>query len=167
MEIIYQQIYQRSEILIRKQIEIAEQVSRLEAEKRGVAIELDAAIKYLQTRISDGSVRAAIQKLHQLKKDLTTNKRQRTVEAKAHIVIKILQEHGAEGLDSNEILALVPSYKVELSRKYLTAILVKLRKNGMIVRTGRKVFVTDPGGGQRTRVVAANGDTLRKEAAHA
>jgi hypothetical protein len=166
MEIIYQQMYQRSEILIRKQVEIAEQIKRLEAEEKGLAAELEAAIKYLQTRISDGSVRAAIQKLKQLKKDLTTNKRARTVEAKAHIVIRILQEHGEDGLDNDEILALVPSYKVELTRKYLTAILIKLRKNGMLVKTGRKFFVTDPGTTPRTINVSA-GELRDKEATHA
>ena len=166
MEIIYQQMYQRSEILIRKQVEIAEEVQKLEAEKRGIALELEAAIKYLQTRIRDGSVRAAIQKLHQLKKDLTTNKRARTIEAKSHLVIRILQQHGAEGLDTNEILALVPSYKVELSRKYLTAILVKLRKNGMVSKTGRKFFVTEPRTTPRT-INVFNGELRGKEAAHA
>lgn len=166
MEIIYQQMYQRSEILIRKQVEIVEEIKKLEAEQRGITLELEAAIKYLQTRISDGSVRAAIQKLHQLKKDLTTNKCARAIEAKSHIVIRILQQHGAEGLDTNEILALVPSYKVELSRKYLTAILVKLRKNGMAIKTGRKFFVTEPGTIPRTLAVS-NGDLRRKEVAHA
>jgi len=159
-------MYQRSEILIRKQVAIAEEVQRLEAEKRGIALELEAAIKYLQTGTSDGSVRAAIQDLNKLKKDLTTNKRAHVIAAKSHVVIRILQEHGAEGLNTDEILTLVPSFKVELSRKYLTAILVKLRKTGKATKTGRKFYVTQPGTNPRT-VTTSNGGPRLKEAAHA
>lgn len=166
MEIIYQQVSQRSEILIRKQALIAEEFKKLEAAQRQITVELEAAIKYLQTGISDGSVRAAIQELNQLKKDLTTNKCARTVEAKSYVVIRILQQHGADGLNTDEILTLVPSFKVELSRKYLTAILVKLRKTGKVTKAGRKFYVTQPGTNPTT-VATSNGGPRLKEVARA
>jgi|SRR5215831_572604 len=166
MEIIYQQVYQRSEILIRKQVEIDEEFKKLEETKRRITLELEAATKYLQTGTSDGSVRAAIQELNKLKKDLTTNKRAHVIAAKSHVVIRILQEHGADGLNADEILTLVPTFKVELSRKYLTAILVKLRKTGKVTKTGRKFYVTQPGTNPRM-VTTSNGGPRPKEAAHA
>jgi len=70
---------------------------------------------------------------------------QKVVEGKSHVVIRLLQEHGEAGLDTDEIMSLMLSNGAEIDRSYLTTILGKLRKKVMVVKEGKKFFITTPG----------------------
>jgi hypothetical protein len=147
MEIIYQQMLQRYEVLIHKQVDISDQYRKLDLAKAQVEAEVEGAKQYLQTGLHDSAVKNNFQKLSQLKKDLlsTSKSTQKVVESKSHVVIRILQQHGEQGLDADDIMTLLPSYNTELDRNYLTSILGKLRKRGMAVKDGNKFFITEPG----------------------
>jgi hypothetical protein len=147
MEIIYQQMLQRYEVLIHKQVEITGQYRKLDLAKAQVEVEVEAAKQYLQTGFHDPAVKKEFQKLSQDKKDLlsTSKSAQKVVESKTHVVIRILQQHGQQGLNADDIMTLLPSYHTELDRNYLTTILNKLRKRGMAVKDGNKFLITEPG----------------------
>jgi len=146
METIYQQMLQRYEVLIQRQVDIAGQYKKLDLAKAQVEAEVEGAKTYLQTGFHDPAVKKQYQKLGQLKKDLLSSSKsaQRVVESKTHVVIRILQQHGQQGLDADEIVSFLPSHNTELDRNYLTTILSKLRKKGMAVKDGNKFFVTEP-----------------------
>ena len=147
METIYQQMLQRFEVLIQKQVDIASQYKKLDLAKAQVEIEVEGAKKYLQTGFHDPAVKKQFQKLSQYKKDLlsTSKSAQKVVESKTHVVIRILQQHGQQGLNADDIMTLLPSYDTELDRNYLTTILNKLRKRGMAIKDSNKFFITEPG----------------------
>ena len=138
---------QRYEALIHKQTDIVGQYKKLDLARTQVEVEVDGAKKYLQTGFHDPAVKKQFQKLNQYKKDLlsTSKSAQKAVESKTHIVIRILQQHGQQGLNADDIMTLRPSYSTELDRNYLTTILNKLRKRGMAIKDSNKFFITEPG----------------------
>jgi uncharacterized protein YabE (DUF348 family) len=110
METIYQQMLQRFEVLIQKQVDIASQYKKLDLAKAQVEIEVEGAKKYLQTGFHDPAVKKQFHKLSQYKKDLlsTSKSEQKVVESKTHVVIRILQQHGQQGLNADDIMTLLP-----------------------------------------------------------
>lgn len=147
MDPLYQQIAQRCDLLIRKEVEIADQYKQLERNKKQVAAELEVARRYLQTGFYDPAVKRAYDELSELKKELNSPSRraQKVVEGKSHVVIRLLQEHSETGLEADEIMTLMSSNGTDIDRNYLITILGKLRKREMAVKEGKKFFITTPG----------------------
>jgi len=146
MESLHQQMLQRYKTLIYEEVEIASQYKELDCTKSQIESEIEAAKKYLQTGFRDPSIKTQFQEITQLKKELASGELAKTTAlTKTHVVIRILQQHGQQGLDANDILTLLPSYGAELDRNYLTTILGKLRKTGKAIKEGNKFFITSPG----------------------
>ncbi len=146
METIRQQMLQQYEILVRKEVKIVNELKELEHHKRRVVLEMNGTKQYLQTVFYDRAVKARFQEINELRKELSSKSKttQKAVESKTHIVIRILQEHGQQGLDTDEIISFMPSNGAEIDRSYLTTILGKLRKRGMAIKEGKKFFITAP-----------------------
>ena len=146
MKNLYHEMIERIKTLIHQQVELVEQFRKLEIAKREIESEFDAAKTYILTS-RDPALKRELEKINELKKELlsATKRTQKVVESKSHLVIRLLQEHGREGLDVNEIMTLLTSNGAEIDRNYLTTILGKLRKRGMAIRQGNKFFITAPG----------------------
>lgn len=101
MESLHQQMLQRYKTLIYEEVEIASQYKKLDRAKSQIESEIEAAKIYLQTGFCDPAVKREFQKITELKKELTspTKRAHKVVESKAHIVIRLLQQHGQSGLD--------------------------------------------------------------------
>jgi hypothetical protein len=147
MDRIYQEIASRCEALVHQIVELAEQYKKLDQTKKQIEAEFQAARRYLQTGFDDPAVKRAYQRISELKKELSSpgKRTQKVVEGKSHVVIRLLQDHGEAGLDTDEIMSLMSSNDTEIDRSYLTTILGKLRKKGMVVKEGKKFFITTPG----------------------
>jgi predicted transcriptional regulator of viral defense system len=147
MDRLYQDIASRCETLVHKEVEISDQYKQLDRAKKQIQAELEAARQYLQTGFNDPAVKRAYQKISELRKELNSasKRTQKVVESKSHVVIRLLQEHGQEGLDTDAIMSLLSSNGIEIERSYVNTILGKLRKKGMVVREGKKFFITTPG----------------------
>lgn len=145
MENLHHQMIERIKTLIHLQIELVEQFRKLELAKREIESELQAAKTYIQTS-RDPAIKRELEKIRELKKELlsATKRTQRVVESKSHLVIRLLQEHGSEGLDVDEIMTLLTSNGAEIDRNYLMTILGKLRKSGRAVKEKNKFFITAP-----------------------
>lgn len=152
MEPTYQQVLQRYKALIYKEAEIADQYKKLDFSRAQIRSESEGAKIYLQTGFHDPAVKREFQKITELKKELTSpaKRAQKVVESKAHVVIRLLQQHGQSGLNTEEIINLLPSYNTEVDRDYLNTILSKLRKSGRAVKEGNKFFITEPGKSPQT-----------------
>jgi ribosomal protein L12E/L44/L45/RPP1/RPP2 len=146
MKNLYQEMIERIKTLIHQQVELVEQFRKLELAKREIESEFDAATTYILTS-RDPAVKRELEKINELKKELlsATKRTQKVVESKSHLVIRLLQEHGREGLDIDEIMTLLTSHGAEIDRSYLTTILSKLRKREMAIKQGNKFFITAPG----------------------
>lgn len=146
MDNLYQQMLQRCRTLVHKEAEIAEQYRKLDQTKLQIQTEMEGAMTYLKTGSSIPFIKRELQKLAELKKELSSSAKraQKAVESKSHI-IRLLQEHGQEGLDIDEIMTSLESQNVEIDRSYVTTILAKLRKNAKAVKNGKKFCITDPG----------------------
>jgi predicted transcriptional regulator of viral defense system len=147
MDRIYQEIASRCEALVHQIVELAVQYKKLDQTKKQIEAEFQAARRYLQTGFDDPAVKRAYQRISELKKELSSpsKRAQKVVEGKSHVVIRLLQEHSETGLDADEIMSLMSSNGTEIDRSYLTTILGKLRKKGMVVKEGKKFFITTPG----------------------
>jgi hypothetical protein len=147
MDRLYQDIALRCETLVHKELEIAYQYKQLDRAKKQIEAELEAARRYLQTGFDDPAVKRAYQRISELKKELNSlsKRTQKVVEGKSHVVIRLLQEHGEAGLDTDEIMSSMSSNGAGIDRSYLTTILGKLRKKDMVVKEGKKFFITTPG----------------------
>jgi len=144
MEKLHLQMLERCKTLVHEEVQIDEEQRRLGFAKREIQSELQAARTYVLTT-RDPTIKREFRKIAEFKKELLspTKRTQKVVESKSHLVIRILQEHGREGLEADEIIALLPS-DVELDRNYLITILGKLRKKGMAVKESNKFFITAP-----------------------
>lgn len=147
MDRIYQEIASRCEALVQQIVELAEQYKKLDQTKKQIEAEFQAARRYLQTGFNDPAVKRAYQRISELKKELNSPSRrtQKVVESKSHVVIRLLQEHGQAGLDTDAIMSLLSSNGIEIDRSYVNTILGKLRKKDMVVKEGKKFFITTPG----------------------
>ena len=146
MKNLYQEMIERIRTLIQQQADLVEQFRKLELAKREIESELDAAKTYILTS-RDPAIKRELEKLNELKKELlsATKRTQKVVESKSHLVIRLLQEHGREGLEVDEIMSLLTSNGTEIDRNYLATILNKLRKREMAIKQGSKFFITAPG----------------------
>jgi hypothetical protein len=136
---------ERIKTLIHREVELAQQLRTIELEKRENQSEFNAAKTYIFTS-RDPAIKREFRKIIDFKKELMSpdKRTQKVVQSKSHLVIRILQEQGREGLEADEVIALLPS-DVEIDRNYLITILGKLRKRGMAVKDGNKFFITEPG----------------------
>jgi small-conductance mechanosensitive channel len=146
MKNLYHEMIERIKTLIHQQVELVEQFRKLELAKRENESEFDAAKTYILTS-HDPAIKRELEKINELKKELlsVTKRTQKVVESKSHLVIRLLQEHGREGLDVDEIMTLLTSNGAEIDRNYLMTILGKLRKREMVIKQGNKFFITAPG----------------------
>ncbi len=144
MENLHLQMIERIKTLIHREVELAQQLRTIELEKRENQSEFNAAKTYVFTS-RDPVIKREFRKIIDFKKELMspTKRTQKVVESKSHLVIRILQEHGREGLEADEIIALLPS-DVQIDRNYLITILGKLRKRGMAFKESNKFFITAP-----------------------
>jgi hypothetical protein len=145
MENLHHQMIERIKTLIHREVELAQQLRTIELEKRENQSEFNAAKTYIFTS-RDPAIKREFRKIIDFKKELMSpdKRTQKVVQSKSHLVIRILQEHGREGLEADEVIALLPS-DVEIDRNYLITILGKLRKRGMAIKDGNKFFITEPG----------------------
>lgn len=145
MENLHQQMLERIKTLIHREVELAQQLRTIEIEKRENQSEFNAAKTYIFTS-RDPAIKREFRKIIDFKKELMSpgKRTQKVVESKTHLVIRILQQHGQDGLDVDEIAALLPSNGAEIDRNYLTTILGKLRKSGRAVKEKDKFFITAP-----------------------
>lgn len=157
MDNLYQQMLQRCRTLVHKEAEIAEQYRKLDQAKLQLQTEMHGAMTYLKTGSNIPFIKRELQKIAELKKELssTAKRAQKAVESKSHIIIRLLQEHSQDGLDIDEILTSLESQNVEIDRNYVTTILAKLRKKAMAVKNGKKFSITEPGN-KPTTIVAAD-----------
>lgn len=146
-ESLHREMVQYYGTLIRREIEILDAYRTLDRKKSQLQSEIQGAKAYIQTGCHDPAIKREYQKINELKKELLSSSKrtQKAVESKAHVVIRMLQQHTDEGLERDEIVSLLPSFGAEIDPKYLTAILANLRKKGMAVKNGRKFFITSPG----------------------
>lgn len=63
----YQEIASRYEVLVHREVEIADQYKQLDRTKKQIQAELEAARRYLQTGFDDPSVKRAYQRPVELK----------------------------------------------------------------------------------------------------
>jgi|GEM_PF-3304013 len=146
MKNLHHEMIERVKTLVHELVELIEQFRKLELAKREIESELDAAKTYILTS-HDPAIKRELDKINELKKELlsATKRTQKVVESKSHLVIRLLQEHGREGLDVDELMTLLASNGAEIDRNYLMTILGKLRKRGMAIKQGNKFFITAPG----------------------
>jgi hypothetical protein len=146
MEPLHNTMLERIKTLIHEQVDLLQQARKLQLAQQEIDAELKAAKTYIQTS-RDPAIKRKLETINDLKKELlsATKRRQKVVESRSHQVIRILQEHGREGLDIDEIMTLLSSAGAEIDRNYLTTILSKLRKREMAIKQGNKFFITAPG----------------------
>ncbi len=156
MDNLYQQMLQRCRTLVHKEAEIADQYRKLDLAKVEIETEMQAGMTYLKTGVSSPFVKRGLQEIVEQRKEAKspTKRAQKVVESKSHVVIRILQEHGQEGLELDEIMTFVQSRGTDIDRNYVTTILGKLCKRGMAVKNGKKFFITEPGNKSTTSVAA-------------
>ena len=144
MENLHQQMIERIKTLIQREVELAQQLRSIELEKRENQSEFNAAKTYIFTS-RDPAIKREFRKIIDFKKELMSpgKRTEKVVETKSHLVIRTLQEHGRDGLETDEIMSLLPS-EIEIDRNYLTTILGKLRKKGMAIKENNKFFITTP-----------------------
>jgi hypothetical protein len=142
---LHPQMLERCKTLVTREVEIAQEERKLELEKRQIQAEFQAAKAYALTS-HDPAIRRGLQKLSEYKKQLMSpaKQTQKVVETKSHLIIRTLQQHGQDGLDADEIMALLPS-EVEIDRNYVVTILGNLRKKGKATKDRNKFFIVPPG----------------------
>jgi predicted transcriptional regulator len=145
----HQTMLQEYEALIRQELEINERYKALDGEKANIEGEIEGTKVYLQKAFYDPAVKKEFQRITQLKKELTSNGKPAKVAGpnKTHVIIQIFQEHGQEGLEIGDVVTFLnsDSYNVEMNRNYVTTIIGKLKKRGLIEKQGNKFFLTQPG----------------------
>jgi|GEM_PF-4146081 len=121
MDNLYQQMLQRYRTLVHKKAEIVEKHRKLGIEELQLELEMQGAATYLKTGSNNPFVRRGLQEIAELKKELSSSAKrtQKVVESKAHIVIRLLQERGQEGLDIDEIMTALQSQNTEIDRNYV------------------------------------------------
>ena len=144
MDNLHLQMLERCKTLVHEEVQIDEEQRRLGLAKRDIQSELQAARSYILTS-RDPAIKREFRKIAEFKKELMSpsKRTQKVVESKTHLVIRILQQHGHDGLEVDEIMALLPS-EVEIDRNYLTTILGKLRKKGMAIKERNRFSITAP-----------------------
>ena len=145
MKNLHNEMIERVKTLVHQLVDLIDQFRKLELAKREIESELDAAKTYILTS-RDPAIKRELYKINKLKKELlsATKRTQKVVERKSHLVIRLLQEHGREGMEVDEIMTLLTSNGTEIDRNYLTTILSKLRKREMAIKQGNKFFITSP-----------------------
>ncbi len=146
MKNLHHEMIERVKTLVHQLVELIEQFRNLELAKREIESELVAAKTYILTS-HDPAIKRELDRVNELKKELlsATKRTQKVVESKSHVVIRLLQEDGSEGLGVDEIMTLLNSNGVEIDRNYLNTILSKLRKREMVIKQANKFFITAPG----------------------
>jgi hypothetical protein len=145
MENLHQQMIERIKTLVQRDVELAQQLRTIEFEKRENQSEFNAAKTYIFTS-RDPAIKREFRKILEFKKELMSpgQQTQKVVETKSHVVIRILQMHGQNGLDADEVMALVPP-EVQIDRNYVVTILGNLRKKGKATKDNNKFFIVPPG----------------------
>jgi len=143
---IHDAMLERIKTLIQQQVDLLEETRKLELARQAIDAELKAARTYIQTS-RDPAIKRKLEEINEQGKELlsATKRRQKVVESRSHQVIRILQEHGREGLSTDEIMTLLTSAGAGIDRNYLTTILSKLRKREMAIKQANKYFITAPG----------------------
>ncbi len=154
MEALYQQMLQRCRTLVHKEAEIADQYRKLDLAKVQIETEMLGGMTYLKTGLSSPFVKRGLQEIAEQRKELKSpgKRAQKVVESKTHVIIRLLQQHGQEGLEIDEIMTLLQSQGAEIDRNYVTTILGKLRKRSMAVKNSKKFCITEPGNKPTTAI---------------
>src|ERR1041385_8202275 len=105
MENLHQQMIERIKTLVQRDVELAQQLRTIEFEKRENQSEFNAAKTYIFTS-RDPAIKREFRKILEFKKELMSpgQQTQKVVETKSHVVIRILQMHGQNGLDADEVM---------------------------------------------------------------
>lgn len=147
MDNLYQQMLQRCRALVHKEAEIAEQYRKLDLARLQLDSEMQGGMTYLKTGLSNAFVRRGLHEIAEQRKELKSpsKRAQKVVESKSHVVIRLLQDHGEDGLDVDEIMTYLECQNADIDRNYVNTILGKLRKKGMAVKNGKTFCITTPG----------------------
>ena len=139
------QMLERCKALITRRVELVQEQRKIDLEKRENQNEFNAAKTYIFTS-RDPAIKREFRKVLEYGKELMSpgKRTQRVVETKSHVVIRILQSHGQNGLDADEVMALVPP-EVQIDRNYVGTILGNLRKKGKATKDKNKFFIVPPG----------------------
>ena len=148
MEPLLTKMLERYEALIRDDLELDKQFQVIDATKKKTKTAIEKIKRYLRDELEDPEVRTDFERIGKLKKELTSrNGNPRSGGPnKTHIILEILQKHGENGLDLNEIMEYLIAYNVVINRNYVGTILRKLQENRrMVARQGKQYFLTEAG----------------------
>src|SRR5205807_10122888 len=127
-----QPMLQRYRTLVYDEAKNGGQYRKLDMQKRVIQTEMEGAVTYLKTAKDNLFVKKELEKIAVLRKDLASpsKRREKAVETRSQTIIRLLQQHVHEGLDTDEIMAALHSQEIDIDRNYVTTILYKLYKKG-------------------------------------
>jgi predicted transcriptional regulator len=143
----YASALDRYEVLVRESIDLDKQQQTIAVKKKKANREIDDLKRYLRNGLEDPEVRAALNKVKDLKNELTqaNGYSRKGGPNKTHVIIDLLQKHSENGLTMSDIMEFLQPLELGINRNYVGTVLGKLKERGIVDRQGQKFFLTEAG----------------------